>query len=176
MKTTIEVTNHRIHISTEGFGFNTLNRHNMPELWQWHEAVANAIANHHASAMGEMLPCPEPEVALTQRGPRGEGFGQYLTYFTCKERCTDHYQDDQNRIWCPRCKELYEQIQRDGEESEPDELGALNNQINQLEEFLFDDYGDTVAQLGIEKVRELEAELKELKTKRAALVAQSAEE
>lgn len=60
MKTTIEVTLNRVQIHTEGFGFNTLHRHNMPELWEWHEAVSHCIANHHASAMGQMLPCPEP--------------------------------------------------------------------------------------------------------------------
>ena len=26
--------------------------------WEWHEAVASHIANHHASMMGEQYPCP----------------------------------------------------------------------------------------------------------------------
>ena len=63
--TTIEVTANRCRITTEGFGFNTVHRTNMPELWQWHEAVANCIANHHASAMGELMQCPDP-VASTK--------------------------------------------------------------------------------------------------------------
>jgi len=58
----IEVTDSRLFINTPGFGFNTLHRVAMPELWQWHEAVANAIANHHAGVMGWFLPCPAPDV------------------------------------------------------------------------------------------------------------------
>ena len=59
--TTIEVTDQRLLIITPGFGRNTLYRVHLPDMWQWHEAVANAIANHHASAMGVFYPCPEPD-------------------------------------------------------------------------------------------------------------------
>jgi hypothetical protein len=29
--------------------------------WEWHEAVARHIANHHASMMGKQYPCPEAQ-------------------------------------------------------------------------------------------------------------------
>ena len=52
-------------------------------------------------------------------------------------------------------------------ESEQDrEYWSLVNQIDSLEEFLYDDYGDTVDQLGQAKTDELEKELIELKAKR----------
>ena len=41
----------------------------------------------------------------------------------------------------------------------------LINRINSLSEFLYDDYGDTVEQLGLEKTMELEKEWEELKAK-----------
>lgn len=44
-------------------------------------------------------------------------------------------------------------------------LQKLQWQIDQLREFLFDDYGDTVAQLGIDRTRELEREYAALKVK-----------
>jgi len=64
--TTITVDARRVQIITNGFGHNTLYRHDMPELWQWHEAVANAVANHHAQVMGQLLPCPEPKAQTPQ--------------------------------------------------------------------------------------------------------------
>jgi predicted HAD superfamily Cof-like phosphohydrolase len=39
----------------------------------------------------------------------------------------------------------------------------LVDQIDSLSEFLYDDYGDTVDQLGIDKTNELESDLKDLK-------------
>ena len=59
-KTTIEVTVDKVTIETEGFGHNALHRVNMPELWKWHEAVADVIARHHADVMGHFFACPEP--------------------------------------------------------------------------------------------------------------------
>jgi len=64
--TNITTTDQRVHISTPGFGFNTLHRPTGSELWQWHEAVANAVANHHAQVMGQLLPCPEPKAQTPQ--------------------------------------------------------------------------------------------------------------
>lgn len=45
----------------------------------------------------------------------------------------------------------------------------LDKKISDLEEFLFDDYGDSVEQLGIEKVRELESELRAMKDERSEI-------
>jgi hypothetical protein len=67
MKTTIEIGPNRAHISTEGFGFNTVHRTDMPLLWQWHEAVAEMVGRHHAEAMGAMMPCPEPNDATREQ-------------------------------------------------------------------------------------------------------------
>ncbi len=39
----------------------------------------------------------------------------------------------------------------------------LLDQIDSLSEFLYDDYGNTVDQLGIDKTNELESELKDLR-------------
>lgn len=67
--TTIDVNDQRVRITTEGFGFNSFYRtHEMPELWQWHEAVAEAVGRHHAEAMGFAFPCPDP-VMSTQQEP-----------------------------------------------------------------------------------------------------------
>jgi hypothetical protein len=44
-----------------------------------------------------------------------------------------------------------------------DEYYNLVNKIDSLSEFLYDDYGDTVDQLGIERTNELELEYKSLK-------------
>jgi hypothetical protein len=60
------------------------------------------------------------EVASTQRGPRGKGFGQYLTCSQCKGRCTDHYDVD-HQVWCPACKEAYEANSTQPEEDPGDE-------------------------------------------------------
>ena len=49
-------------------------------------------------------------------------------------------------------------------------INALRNQIDSLGEFLYDDYGDTVEQLGMEKTRELELEYQELKDKLSTLL------
>lgn len=45
------------------------------------------------------------------------------------------------------------------------ELDALIDVENQLSEFLFDDYGDTVEQLGWAKVRELEEKLVKIQSR-----------
>lgn len=47
---------------------------------------------------------------------------------------------------------------------------ALSARIDELTEFLYDDYGDTVDQLGTEKVAELEAEYRSLKEQRSAMI------
>ncbi len=48
---------------------------------------------------------------------------------------------------------------------------SLQNEISELEEFLYDDFGDTVAQLGIEKTRELETKLATLQDALSAMYA-----
>lgn len=61
MITTIEVTHDTLHILT-GIGAAKytcdINRQPASETWQWHEVVADAISNHHASMMGKAYPCP----------------------------------------------------------------------------------------------------------------------
>lgn len=54
---TITVTASRAHINTEGFGFNTVHRQAAQADWQWHEAVADMIASHHAQVMGHFFQC-----------------------------------------------------------------------------------------------------------------------
>jgi hypothetical protein len=47
--------------TTEGgelLGLNFLHRKEAQEMWEWHEAVASHIADHHASMMGKIHPCP----------------------------------------------------------------------------------------------------------------------
>jgi hypothetical protein len=83
MKTTIEVDARRVRITTEGFGFNTQYRTSeMTELWQWHEAVANCIANHHASAMGHLMPCPEPVASNSTESPTQIEVGSKWCYLS----------------------------------------------------------------------------------------------
>jgi len=50
------------------------------------------------------------------------------------------------------------------------ELNELLDKINSLEEFLFDDYGDSVAQLGQERCDELEVELNTMRQRRSELL------
>jgi hypothetical protein len=64
MNTTIEVTSARLVIRTDDFGSNTLHRRADQRLWEWHEAVALAIADHHAQVMDHFFPCPN--LASTQ--------------------------------------------------------------------------------------------------------------
>jgi CHAD domain-containing protein len=45
----------------------------------------------------------------------------------------------------------------------------LDREISELSEFLYDDYGDSVDQLGIEKVRELERKLGDLEDQRSLI-------
>lgn len=61
--TTITATKSKAIIKTEGFGRNAV-WNIYTEDWQWHEAIAQAVANHHASAMGAMMPCPTLEPVL----------------------------------------------------------------------------------------------------------------
>lgn len=89
------------------------------------------------------------------RGPKGN-----LTCANCGGRATDHHACSDGTIWCPACVKAHQ------------DLLELDRQIDSLSEFI----SDAIAQLGREKYDELRAELSSLNAKRAALVAQSAED
>ena len=51
-----------------------------------------------------------------------------------------------------------------------EKYNKLSDEINELEEFLYDDYGDTVKQLGREKTAELEAKYNALRKQRSEMI------
>lgn len=82
LTTNIHVNDRELRIDTAGFGFNTLHRHSElhAEMWQWHEAVAHAISDHHASVMGAIFPCPDPTVEEINLRPPAEPESPFEPY------------------------------------------------------------------------------------------------
>lgn len=120
MITTIEVTHDTLHILT-GIGAEKhaydIRRKPTSQTWEWHERVASAIADHHASMMGRAYPCPEPTVPTNpkQSWLKKRGFvvtrSLELTQDVSAPPEPDYHSDPGNFVmpsWIPSNEELDE--------------------------------------------------------------------